>query len=331
MLLAKERQKLLTKPEGSLGTLEELSIRIAGIVGEELPVIDNKLVVTMAGDHGVTGEGVSNYPKDVTAQMVHNFLSGGAAVNVLARHVGARVIVVDMGVAADIDHPNLIDKKIAYGTDNIMKGPAMSYRDAEKSISAGAKILEDVKYDVDIIGVGDMGIGNTTPSSAVVATITEKEVWEVTGRGTGIDDERLRNKIRVIERAIKINKPDKEDPKGVLAKVGGFEIGGMAGLMLAAASHGIPIVIDGFISGAAALIAYELESAVRKYLVASHRSSEKGHSVVLDYIGLDPLLDMRMRLGEGTGATLAMSIVDASCKILSEMATFKDAGVSERI
>ncbi len=328
---ARARQDILTKPAGSLGTLEEISTKVAGITGNAMPKMKDKVIITMAGDHGVTDDGVSAYPKEVTAQMVYNFLNDGAAINVLARHAGARVVIVDMGVAVDFTHERLVAKKIAYGTANMAKGPAMSYEDAVRSIEAGIEVFEsEAKKGVDIIGVGDMGIGNTTSSSAIVAVITGEDVEKVTGRGTGIDDAGLEKKIAVIEEAIRVNKPNIKDAIDVLAKVGGFEIGGMAGVILAAASHRVPVVIDGFISGTAALVAYGLAPAVKDYMIAAHRSVERGHSVTLDYIGLKPLLDLDMRLGEGTGAALGISIVDAACKILGEMATFEDAGVSEK-
>lgn len=331
MRIARERQDNLTKPTSSLGTLEDISIEIAGITSNPTPKIKDKVIITMAGDHGVTEAGVSAYPNEVTGQMIYNFLSGGAAINVLARHVGARVVVVDMGVAAGIESETLVDKKIGYGTANMINGPAMTYEDAVRAIEAGIEVLElEAEKGMDIVGVGDMGIGNTTPSSAIAAVITGEAVREVTGRGTGIDDETLERKIKVIEEAIRVNIPNKKDPIDVLAKVGGFEIGGMAGVMLAAASRRIPVVIDGFVSGAAALIAYEIAPAVKEYMIAAHRSVERGHSVVLDYIGLKPLLDLDMRLGEGTGAALGISIVEAACKILNEMATFEDAGVSDK-
>lgn len=328
---ARKRQDNLTKPTSSLGTLEDISIKLAGITGNPLPRIKEKVIITMAGDHGVTAEGVSAYPKEITGQMIYNFLNGGAAINVLARHVGARVAVVDMGVAVDIESEALVDKKIGYGTADMAKGSAMTYEDAVRAIEAGIEVLElEAEKGMDIVGVGDMGIGNTTPSSAIAAVITGEAVRNVTGRGAGIDDEGFERKIKVIEEAIRANNPDKEDPIDVLAKVGGFELGGMAGVMLAAASRRIPVVVDGFISGAAALIAYELAPAVKDYMIAAHRSVERGHSVILDYIGLMPLLDLDMRLGEGTGAALGINIVEAACKILDEMATFEEAGVSGR-
>ncbi|MFZ2070284.1 MAG: nicotinate-nucleotide--dimethylbenzimidazole phosphoribosyltransferase [Halobacteriota archaeon] len=335
MEAVKARQDTLTKPQRSLGVLEDLSVRIAGITRNYMPEIKDKVIITMAGDHGVADEGVSAYPKEVTPQMVYNFLSGGAAINVLARHVGARVVVVDMGIAADIEvrsrGEKFVEKKIAYGTANMTKVPAMSYEDATRSLEAGIEVLEsEMANGVDIVGVGDMGIGNTTPSSAIAAFITCEPVEKVTGRGTGLDDEGLKRKIERIQKALELNKPGREDAVDILAKLGGFEIGGMAGVMLAGASHRIPVVVDGFISGAAALLACELSPKVKDYLIASHLSVESGHRAILDHIGLEPLFNLNMRLGEGTGAALGICVVEASCKILREMATFEEAGVSEK-
>lgn len=332
MEAARARQDQLTKPKGSLGRIERLSIKIAGIKGEVLPTVRHKAIITMAGDHGVVAEGVSAYPQEVTAQMVHNFLRGGAAINVLARHVGARVVVVDMGVTAAIEsHPQLVSKRIAPGTRNIAQGPAMSQKDALQAIEAGIEIVEaEAARGLDIVGTGDMGIGNTTPSSAICAAISGVPVREVTGRGTGLNDAQLAHKVEVIERALSINQPNPKDPLDVLAKVGGFEIGGLAGVMIGAAFHRIPIVIDGFISGAAALIATELSPRSKDYLIASHLSAEVGHRIMLYHMGLRPLLDLDLRLGEGTGAALGIFLVEASTKILTEMTTFAQAGVSER-
>ena len=330
---AQERLDDLTKPQGSLGRLEELAKLIIGITKKENPQVKNKVIFTLASDHGVTEENLSVYPKEVTSQMVYNFIRGGAGINVLAQHICARVCVVDIGVAADIEpHQKLIIKKINYGTKNMAIGPAMTREEAIKSIEVGIEVFEDeFERGIDIVGTGDMGIGNTTASSAIASAFTGKTVEEVTGRGTGIDDITLRNKIKVIERAIKLNKPNFKDPIGVLLKVGGFEIGGLAGIILAAASKRVPIVIDGFISGAAALVAYHIEPKVKDYMIASHVSQEKGHRVILDYIGLKPILNLDLRLGEGTGAALGISIIEAAIKILTQMATFKSAGVSEKI
>ena len=333
MHLAQARQDTLTKPQGSLGRLEELSIQVAGIQGKARPVIESKVIITMAADHGVTKEGVSLYPQEVTAQMVYNFLRGGAGINVLARHVGARVVVVDMGVASELlPHPGLVVKKIGYGTRNMARGPAMEREEALRALEAGIEVVEEeLAKGMDILGIGDMGIGNTTTSSAIVAAITGAPVAKVTGRGTGVDDERLRHKIEVIERALEVNQPDPDDAVDVLTKVGGFEIGGLAGAILGAAAHQVPVALDGFIAGAAGLIAVRLAPQVREYLIAAHRSVEIGHSIMLEHMGLKPLLDLDLRLGEGTGAALGISLVEAAVKILNEMATFTEAGVSEAL
>jgi len=330
---AEKRLDFLTKPRGSLGRLEELARIVVGIKREEKPDLSNKVIFTLAGDHGVTAEGVSVFPQEVTAQMVYNFLKGGAGINVLARHIDARVIVVDMGVACQLElHPNLIIRKINCGTKNMAKEPAMSREEAIRAINEGIEILEgELKAGIDIIGTGDMGIGNTTSSSAILAAMTGAPVEKVTGRGTGIDESMLKHKIRVIERALEVNRPDATDPIDVLSKVGGFEIGGLVGIMLAGASHRIPVVIDGFISGAAALLATAMEPKVRNYLIPSHCSAEPGHRFMLSFLGLRPILDLELRLGEGTGAALGINIVDAAVKILTQMATFPEAGVSQEL
>lgn len=286
----------------------------------------------MAGDHGVVAEGVSAYPQEVTTQMVHNFLQGGAAINVLARHVGARVVVVDLGIAADLPpHPNLINQKVGYGTANIVRGPAMSPQQAAQALEAGAKVVEQLlPSGLDILATGDMGIGNTTPSATIAAAFTGLPVEEVAGRGTGVDEAGLQRKREAIRRALEVNQPNQLDGLDVLAKIGGFEIGGLAGAILAAAAHRCPVVIDGFISTAAAMIAASLAPTVRDYLIAAHTSQEYGHHAMMRWLGVFPLLDLKMRLGEGTGAVLAMSLVEAACKTLSEMATFSQAGISEK-
>jgi nicotinate-nucleotide--dimethylbenzimidazole phosphoribosyltransferase len=337
-LAQKAQSKLdnLTKPRGSLGRLEEIAKQVVIITGNLQPQLKNKVIFTMAADHGVVVEGVSAYPKEVTPQMVYNFIRGGAAINVLARHVGSRVVVVDMGVAEKIKNQkskikNFIDKKINYGTRNMAKEPAMTRDEAIRSIEAGIEVFEEeLKNGTDIIGIGDMGIGNTTPSAAIASVITGKSVEEITGRGTGLDDAGLARKVTVIKKALKVNAPLATDGLDVLAKVGGFEIGGLTGVILAAAAHKIPVVIDGFISTAAALIAYTLKPEVKEVMIAAHCSQEKGHKLMLAHMGLRPLLDLDMRLGEGTGAALGISIIEASIKILTEMATFQSAGVSER-
>jgi nicotinate-nucleotide--dimethylbenzimidazole phosphoribosyltransferase len=331
MAEARTRQDKLTKPAGSLGRLEELSIQIAGIERKARPGIENKAVITMAGDHGVVDEKVGNWPREVTAQMVENFLRGGAGINVLARQAGARIVFVDMGVASDLKpSPQLIVRKIGYGTKNMCLGPAMTKEQAIKAVEAGIEIVSsEADKGLDIVGTGDMGIGNTTASSAIFAALTGKPVEEVTGRGTGLTDEQLVHKIDVIKRALAVNKPDPLKPLDVLAKVGGFEIGGLAGVMLGAAARRIPIVIDGFISGAAALIAAALAPQLKDYIIAAHVSAEAGHSAMLKHMGLKPLLNLDMRLGEGTGAALGIFIVEAAVRTLNEMATFAEASVSE--
>jgi nicotinate-nucleotide--dimethylbenzimidazole phosphoribosyltransferase len=333
MHAARQRQDLLTKPQGSLGRLESLSIQLAGITAQPQPAIRQKVIIVMAGDHGVVAEGVSAFPQDVTPQMVENFLSGGAAINVLARHVGARVVVADLGVAVDLEpHPDLVVRKIGYGTQNIALGPAMSRALAKQAILAGAEIVEaQIDLGLDILATGEMGIGNTTPSAAIAAALTGRPAGEIVGRGTGVDDRGLERKVGVVERALQVNHPDGNDPVDVLAKVGGFEIGGLAGAILAAAAHRKPVVVDGFISTAAAMLAVKLAPLARSYLIAAHSSMERGHGLMLDWLQLTPLFDLQMRLGEGTGAALALSLLEASCKILSEMATFGQAGISGKI
>ncbi|MBI4711801.1 MAG: nicotinate-nucleotide--dimethylbenzimidazole phosphoribosyltransferase [Planctomycetes bacterium] len=337
-LMEKIQKRLdnLTKPQGSLGRLEELAKHIAGIIGKEKVSLKHKVIFTLAGDHGVTAEGVSAYPKEVTPQMVYNFLRGGAGINVLARQTGARVVVVDMGVAselriADCQMRNFRDYKINLGTDNFTKGPAMSRADAVKSVECGIKLVEDeYPKGMDIVGTGDMGIGNTTPSAAITAVLTGQPIETVTGRGTGLDDVGLSRKIAIIKKGLEINKPNPKDVIDVLDKVGGYEIGGIAGLILGAAARRVPVVIDGFISGAGALMATAMAPQVRDFIIASHCSVEIGHKAALFRMGLTPLLDLNLRLGEGTGAALAMNLCESAIRILNEMATFGEAGVSEK-
>ncbi len=332
MAAARARQDNLTKPRGSLGRLEALSIHLAGITGQARPRIEHKVIITMAGDHGVVAEGVNAYPQEVTAQMVYNFLRGGAGINVLARHVGARVVVVDMGVATTLEpHPELVVKKIAPGTHNIVRGAAMTRQQAIQSIEAGIEVVEaEIARNLDIVGVGEMGIGNSTPAAAIVAAFTGRSAAEVVGRGSGVDEAGLARKVIAVQRALSVNRPDPLDGMDVLAKLGGFEIGGMAGVMLGAAAHRRPVVVDGFISTAAAMIAVAIAPQVRPYLIAAHRSQEPGHQAMLSWLGLAPLMDLDMRLGEGTGAALGISLVEAACKVINEMATFAEAGVSDR-
>jgi nicotinate-nucleotide--dimethylbenzimidazole phosphoribosyltransferase len=331
MNAARERQGMLTKPAGSLGQLEEISIRLAGITGNVINSVANKTVIVMAGDHGVTDEGVSAFPKEVTVQMVHNFIRGGAAVSVLSAHAGAEVMVVDVGVASEIGDARVISKKVRYGTANLAKEHAMTKEEAIKAIEAGIEVaIDQIDRGANIIATGDMGIANTTSSSAILMAILGLSSENAVGRGTGIDDDGIKKKREIIERSISLHNPDAGDPIDVLAKVGGLEIAGIAGVILGAASRRVPVVIDGFISGAGALIAGRLSPASKEYMFASHVSVEPGHRIILDELGLKPMLFMDMRLGEGTGAVLAMNLIEAACKIIEEMATFAEAGVSDK-
>jgi nicotinate-nucleotide--dimethylbenzimidazole phosphoribosyltransferase len=332
-LLAKAQAKLdsKTKPLGSLGRLEEFARRYAAISGTLEPETMKKVIFTFAGDHGVVAEGVSAFPKEVTPQMVFNFLNGGAGVNVLARHVGADVLVVDVGVDYDFNAvPGLINRKVARGTRNFAKGPAMTREEALAAVEVGIELANQAKSEgVSILGTGEMGIGNTTPASAIIAAISGKSVREVTHRGTGINDASLENKIRVIEEGLALNKPDPRDPLDVLTKVGGLEIAAIAGLVIGAAANRLPVVVDGFISTAGALIASEMHPNVGEYIFAAHESVEIGHRLMLEHMAAEPILDLRLRLGEGTGAALAIGLIEAGVKILKEMATFEAAGVAE--
>jgi nicotinate-nucleotide--dimethylbenzimidazole phosphoribosyltransferase len=318
------------RPAGSLGVLEDVSARLAAIAGTLNVRLDNKVIVTCAGDHGIVAEGVSLFPAEVTPQMVLNFVNGGASINVLGKHAGARVIAADLGVNFDFD-PTLpiFHKKVGKGTANFAKVPAMTRAEAVRSIEAGIEIVDELwdQGPVNMLGTGDMGIGNTTPSTAVIAAFSGIQVEKLTGRGTGIGDECLRNKITVIENALKRHAPDPRDPIDVLAKVGGFEIGGLAGLVIGAAAKKIPVVCDGFISTAGALIACELVPAVKSYLFTSHRSVEIGHRYMHDRIGIEPLLDLGFRLGEGTGAAIAMELLDAATRILADIKTFEEVAI----
>ncbi|WP_303721298.1 nicotinate-nucleotide--dimethylbenzimidazole phosphoribosyltransferase [Malonomonas rubra] len=317
------------KPAGSLGRLEEFARRYVAITDSE--EVRGKRIYTFAGDHGVTEEGVSAFPQEVTPQMVYNFVDGGASINALARHVGAEVQVVDMGVATDFeDLDGLIKRKIAKGTANFTKGPAMSQEQALQALLTGVEMARQAKNDgIDLVGTGDMGIGNTTPSAAIAACICHLPVEQVTHRGTGVDDEGLARKILAISKGLAVNQPDPNDAVDVLAKVGGFEIGGIAGLVLGCAAEGIPVVVDGFISTAGALIASELHPNVRDYIFAAHQSVEIGHHHMLVRIGQQPILDLDMRLGEGTGGALAMTLIEAGLRVFREVLTFDAAGVTE--
>ncbi len=327
------RLEQLTMPHWALGRLMDLAVDLAGMTRSLHPPVADKAVITMAGDHGVVAEGVSRFPQEVTPQMVKNFVNGGAGINALARQAGARVIVVDMGIKADLE-AGVREKiwpgdKIAPGTKNIAREAAMSREQAEAAIETGVGIVESLKDSTDVFGTGDMGICNTTPSTAIVACLTGESVEALTGRGTGLDDGQLEQKIRIIKQALEVNRPNPKDGIDILAKVGGFEIGGIAGLVLGAAANRKPIVIDGLISTAGALIAYTLQPRVRDYIIASHRSVEQGHHHMHEYLGREPLLDLNLRLGEGTGAALAMNLLDAAVAVLTEIATFAEAAVSE--
>lgn len=330
---AKERLDKLTMPHWALGRLMDLAVELAGMTGSIRPEVSKKSVIVMAADHGVAGEGVSLYPPEVTLQMVLNFVNGGAGINALAKLNGVKVHVVDMGVNGDLSQLMDTDRievvHIGNGTKNMATGPAMSTEQAVKCVEAGIKIALALGEETDMFGTGDMGIGNTTPSSAIVSVMTGEKPENVTGRGTGIGDEQLRRKVETIEKALRINKADPSDAMDVLAKLGGFEIGGIAGLILGAASLRKPIVVDGFISTAGALIAYGLCPLSAEYVIAAHKSVEKGHIAALTKLGKHPLLDLDMRLGEGTGAVLAMNIVEAAVRVLTEVATFDEAGVSK--
>lgn len=329
---ADARQDRLTKPLGALGRLESLATRIAGITGQERPHLDRRLVIVAAGDHGVTAQGVSAFPAEVTAQMVANFLAGGAAINVLAAHAGARVRVVDAGVHSETpDHPDLLRLRIGPGTDDISRGPAMPRALAERAVAEGIALFdrERAAEGVDIVALGEMGIGNSTSAAAIIAAVTGLPPRTVTGRGTGIDDAHFDLKVAAIERALQVNRPDSTDGIGLLAALGGFEIGVLAGAYLAAAAARVPVVVDGVISGAAALVASAIAPEAVDAFIASHRSVEPGHHAMLEHLRLEPMLDLGMRLGEGSGAALTISLCVAACRLLDEMATFDEAGVSD--
>jgi nicotinate-nucleotide--dimethylbenzimidazole phosphoribosyltransferase len=332
MEAARARQANLTKPPGALGRLETLSIQLAGITGQLRPDLALRQVIVCAADHGVTAEGVSAYPSEVTAQMVLNFLAGGAAINVLARQVGATVRVLDVGVQGDLPaHAMLDSAKVRRGTGNLRREPAMTQEEAAAAVEAGIRAAQAaIATGNRVLATGDMGIGNTTASAAIAAVLTGKHVDEVTGYGTGLDNSTRRHKVAVIEEAIALHKPDASDALDVLAKVGGLEIGAIAGVILAGAAARVPVVVDGIISTAGAAIAVGICGAVRPFLIAGHRSVEPGHGVLLAHLGLTPLIDLDLRLGEGTGAALALPLLDAAVGTLNEMATFAEAQVSGR-
>jgi len=329
---AHARLEQLTMPYWALGRLMDLAEDLAGMTRSMHPPVARKAVVVMAGDHGVAASGVSQYPQEVTVQMVYNFVNGGAGCNALARQVGAKVVVVDAGVAGDLSalvkDGKIISKRIAPGTANMHTGPAMSREEAIRSVEAGIEVALSLADSIDVFATGEMGIANTTPSSAIVAVLTGSEVEKITGRGTGIDDAGLQNKIAVIKEALRVNKPDPTDALDVLAKVGGFEIGAIAGLILGVAALKKPVIVDGFITTAGALIAQALSPTSVQYMIAAHRSVEPGHRAAQEKLGKEPLLDLNLRLGEGTGAVLAMNLVEASARVLTDVATFAEASVS---
>lgn len=329
---ARERLSRLTMPHWALGRLMDLAEDLAAINGSLKPVVARKVVMVMAADHGVTREGVSQYPSEVTPQMVHNFVRGGAAINALAELAHTKVVVVDMGVAADLSalaaEGAIMDKKVRMGTANMAQGPAMSRQEALSALETGIALADELSQTYDLFATGDMGIGNTTSSAAILAALTDFPVELATGRGTGIDDDRLRHKVAVIKKALEINRPDRSDPIDVLAKVGGLEIGAIAGFILGCAARKKPVVVDGFISTAGALLAQGLCPTSTEYMIAGHCSAETGHKEMLKRLNKKALLDLDMRLGEGTGAVLAMNLVEAAQRILTRVATFAEAAVS---
>ena len=325
---AQNRQQQLTKPPGSLGRLETVAAEIAGLTADPMPTVENAAVATVAADHGVAAEGVSAFPQAVTAQMVANFAADGAAVNALAGAADARNLIVDLGVAGEYPRDaGVVEKPVAPGTDNIAAGPAMSRAQAREAVEAGREVVAEHAPDADVIGLGDMGIANTTASAAVTAAITGADPTTVTGHGTGIDEETYEHKVEVVERALEADAPAPDDGLDVLRSVGGFEIGGLAGIALEAASRRTPVVLDGFITGAGALVAAGIDERVTDYLLPSHNSVEGGHAVQFDHLGLEPLFDFDMRLGEGTGAALAIGVYRGACRAHREMATFAEAGI----
>jgi len=329
---AQKRLDSLTKPLGSLGRLEYIARRIVGITGEMFPKVDNKAVIIMCSDNGVVEEGVSQTSKDVTSSVTRNFMKGITGINVLSRHAGSSIVVVDIGVDDDLNVDGILNRKIRKGTWNIAKGPAMTREEAVKAIEVGIETVRELKEKgVNLLGTGEMGIGNTTTSSAVAAVLTGGEVEGLVGRGAGLSTEGLKNKINVVKRAIKINNPDPKDPVDVLAKLGGFDIAGLAGCFIGAAVYRVPILIDGFISSVAALIAVRIKPEVRDYIFPSHSSAEPGSKSVMEALGLEPMLNLGMRLGEGTGAALAFHIVDAAIAAYTHMGTFDDANIEQYV
>jgi len=321
----------LTKPLGSLGRLETLAVELAAMTGEPFPVTSPPGVIVFAADHGVAREGVSAYPQEVTAQMLLNLTYGGAGINVFARQIGALQTFVDVGVAAEVDAPGVCGKRIRAASGNILREPAMTREEAERSIQIGIESAHEIVAEgARVLIVGEVGIGNTTASSAILAALTGVDPDEIVGRGTGLTDEGWQRKKAVVRAVLALHRPDAADPIDALAKVGGLEIGAMAGAILGAASRRVPVLLDGFIATVAAFLAVRLEPAAAGYLIAGHRSQEPGHAFVLKTLGKEPLLDLHLRLGEGSGAALAFPIVEAASRMVREMATFASAGVSDR-
>jgi nicotinate-nucleotide--dimethylbenzimidazole phosphoribosyltransferase len=330
---ARQRQAQMTKPAGSLGVLEDVSVQLSGLAGTCPPPLPEPAAVAIfAADHGVHAQGVTPWPQEVTGQMVANFLAGGAVVNAFAAQAGAEVVVVDVGVASDLDQvPGLLPRKIGKGTADLAVGPAMSREQAAAAIGVGIEVARDlVAAGSRCLLTGDMGIANTTASAALICAFTGRDAAEVTGRGTGIDDVTLARKVAVVQRGLALHQPDRADPLGVLAAVGGFEHAALAGYILGAAALRIPVILDGVIAGSAALAACALAPDAASCLIAGHRSVEPGHSIALAHLGLRPLVDLDMRLGEGTGALLALPIVQSAVRALREVATFDSAGVTEK-
>lgn len=330
---AQERLDSLIKPPGSLGALEDIVVKLASIQSRTIPVVDQKVVMVMAGDHGVVEEGVSAFPQEVTLQMVLNFLNHGAAINVLSKHAGAQVVVTDVGIiGVPIEHPELNIRKIRQGTGNMTKGPAMTEQEAIAAIEVGIEMVNNqIDAGANLVATGEMGIGNTTSSSAILACLYAQEIDNITGRGTGLDDKGVSLKQKVIQQSLAVNYPDPANALDVLAKVGGLEIAALTGVILGAAARKVAVVIDGFISTAAALVASRLNPLCTDYMIASHLSQEPGHKIMLEKMGLKPALYLDLRLGEGTGAVLVFHMVEAAVRIMGEMATFAEAGVSNKV
>jgi len=329
---AQKRLDSLTKPPGSLGVLEKIAVQLASIQGNSMPTLGKKVVMVMAGDHGVVEEGFHPWSQEVTQQMVINFLNQGAAINVLSNHANAKVVVTDVGVIGEpIIHPDLNIRKIRPGTRNMAREAAMTEEEVVAALEVGIELVNrEIDEGASLVATGEMGIGNTTPSSAILACFSGKDLNSITGRGTGLDDKGVIKKQQAIEKALEINQPDPSKPLDVLRKVGGLEIAALTGEILGSAARKVPVVVDGFISTAAALVAFKLNNKCKDYIFASHLSQEPGHRIMLSEIGLQPMLYLDLRLGEGTGAVLAFHLFEAAVKIIHEMATFEEAGVSNK-